>query len=166
MDVCFSFLFFSSHLILFLRSSSCRWWALCSRVVHREIKSKSNTISRRPSRSLCNLKTDSCLPPPAASKLRISYAGGALASPPPHPLTGTMAARLPQKTVFYSDTRPQSRTDSVSDFMVRYEGRLMFSCESASLRCLLLSVDRPIFSLLLLCSPFFLCMKNPWRHGF
>lgn len=63
-----------------------------------------------------------------------------LAVPSPHPLTRTIAAGSPQKTVFYNNTRPQSKTDNVNGFMVRYTVQLMFSSKPAPLHCLSLSL--------------------------
>ena len=58
------------------------------------------------------------------------------ALPSLRPLTRTIAAGSPQKTVFYNNTRPQSKTDNVNGFMVRYTVQLMFSCKPAPLHCL------------------------------
>lgn len=122
--------------------------------MHPKIKSKSNTISGLASWQF-NLKTNSLCLSPKALNLKRSYAGAALASPSPHPLTGTIAAGSPQKTLFYNNTRPQSKTDNVNGFMVRYTVQLMFSREPAPLHCLSLALPRclsasffPPFSLL------------------
>lgn len=65
------------------------------------------------------------------------------AVPSLHPLTRTIAAGSSQKTVFYNNTRPQSKTDNVNGFMGRYTVQLMFSCKSASLHCLFLPLSSP-----------------------
>lgn len=53
------------------------------------------------------------------------------AVPSLHPLTRTIAAGSPQKTVFYNNTRPQSKTDNVNGFMVRYTVQLMFLLQAS-----------------------------------
>lgn len=63
------------------------------------------------------------------------------ALPSLRPLTRTIAAGSPQKTVFYNNTRPQSKTDNVNGFMERYTVQLMFSCKPAPLHCVSLALS-------------------------
>lgn len=155
-------------LFFFFGSSSARRHAIRFLVMHPKIKSKSNTISGLASWQF-NLKTNSLCLSPEALNLKRSYAGAALASPSPYPLTGTIAAGSPQKTLFYNNTRPQSKTDNVNGFMVRYTVQLMFSREPAPLHCLSLALPRclsaPLLSFILAGSPS-LPVKNPLRHRF
>lgn len=157
-------------------SSSARRRAIRFLVMHPKIKSKSNTICGLASWQF-NLKTNSLRLSPESfkpeKKLCRRCPRLTLASPP---LTGTIAAGSPQKTLFYNNTRPQSKTDNVNGFMVRYTVQLMFSREPAPLRCLSLALPRclsasfpptppPLLSFILAGSPS-LPVKNPLRHRF